>query len=198
MMTDDDEDDKLAAVNRAEPFAVADPTLGRVVENFDPNKVPMLNLQLDIEKTSAGFLKSCCLEPLTTLRVAKGDKTEYSQDEDLLVVLQHSWFCASLFESIRQELDPSLENPTQFSVTQRSTPPVAWLSCESEQNFLPAPNRVVGGGYGLSPLSVVHCHEGEVKVQLDSDYRLCVKLVEANAKTEKISKTNINQYHDRG
>jgi hypothetical protein len=132
------------------------------------------------------------------LRVAKGDKTEYSQDEDLLVTLQHSLFCASLFESIREELDPPLENPTQFSVTQRSTPPVAWLSCESEQNFLPAPNRVVGGGYGLSPLSVVHCHEGEVKVQLDSEYTLCVKLVEANVETEKISKKHVNTDDNQG
>ena len=55
MVTNDDEDEELAAVTRAEPFAVADPTLGRVVENFDPNKVPMLHLQLDNEKTSTSF-----------------------------------------------------------------------------------------------------------------------------------------------
>ncbi len=187
METDDPDDEELSKYTRAEPFAIADPTLGRVVENFDPNKVPMLNLQLDIQKTSTGFLQAACLEPMTTLRVAKGDATEYSQDEDLLVSLQHSLFCASLFESIREELDPPPDNPTQFSVAQRSLPPVAWLSCESEQNFLPSPNRVVGGGYGLSPLSVVHCHEGEVKVQLDSEYTLCVKLIEANVETDKRS-----------
>jgi hypothetical protein len=41
----------------------------------------------------------------------------------------------------------------------------------------------VGGdaGRGLSALSVIHCHEGEVKVQLDSEYQLSLKLVEANA-----------------
>ena len=188
MQTDEAEkEEDLSNYTRAEPFAVADPTLGRVVENFDPTKVPMLNLQLEIQKSSTGFLQSSCLEPITTLRVAKGDTTEYSQDEDLLVSLQHSLFCASLFESIRTELDPQPEDPTQFSATQRSLPPVAWLSCESEQNFLPAPNRVVGGGYGLSSLCVVHCHEGEVKVQLDSEYTLCVKLVEANVAKEKKS-----------
>lgn len=184
---DDPKEHEISKFTRAEPFAVADPTLGRVVENFDPNKVPMLNLQLDIQKTSTGFLQSSLLEPISTLRVAQGDSAEYSQDEDLLISLQHSLFCASLFESIREELDPPPENPTQFSAAQRSLPPVAWLSCESEQNFLPAPNRVVGGGYGLLPLSVVHCHEGEVKVQLDSEYTLCVKLVEANVETEKKS-----------
>jgi hypothetical protein len=124
---------------------------------------------------------------VTTLDIAKGETTEYSQDEDLLVTLQHSLFCASLFESIRSELDPPLDNPTQFSATQRSLPPVAWLSCESEENFLPPPKSVVGGGYGLSPLAVIHCHEGEVKVQLDSEYTLCVKLVEANVETDKES-----------
>lgn len=179
-------DQDLAKFTRAEPFAVADPTLGRVVENFDPSKVPMLNLQLDIQKSSTGFLQSCCLEPMTTLGVARGETTEYSQDEELLVTLQHSLFCASLFESIRSELDPpSDQNPTQFSPLQRNLPTVAWLSCESEQNFLPPPNRLVGGRYGLTPLSVVHCHEGEVKVQLDSEYTLGIKLVEANVETEQ-------------
>lgn len=185
MQVDEAEDDeKLSNFTRAEPFAIADPSLGRVVENFDPAKVPMLNLQLDIQKASSGFLQSSCLEPITTLNVAKGDTAEYSQDEDLLVSLQHSLFCASLFESIRSELDPPPDNPAQFSAAQRNLPPVAWLSCESEENFLPPPRRVVGGGYGLSPLAVVHCHEGEVKVQLDSEYTLCVKLVEANVETD--------------
>jgi len=176
---------KEHAPTKAEPFAVADPTLGRVVENFDTTKVPMLNLQLDIQKSSTGFLKSSCLEPITTLKSTKGEGVQYAQDESLLVNLQHSLFCASLFESIHSEVDPQPENPLLFSATQRSQPPVSWLSCESEDNFLPTPNREFGGGYGLSPLTVVHCHEGEVKVQLDAEYTLCVKLVEANVEKDK-------------
>ena len=172
---------------KAEPFAVADPTLGRVVENFDTTKVPMLNLQLDIQQSSSGFLQSSCLEPITTLKAVKDGDEPYPQDENLLVSLQHSLFCASLFESIRSEVDPQPDNPTQFPASQRNQPPVSWLSCESDENFLPTPNREFGGGYGLSPLTVVHCHEGEVKVQLDAEYTLCVKLVEANVETENQS-----------
>lgn len=179
----------VARYTRAEPFAVADPTIGRVVENFDSSKVPMLNLKLEIQKASTGFSQSSCLEPITTLNAGKDTGVEYTRDEDLLVSLQHSLFCASLFESIRSELDPQPDNPTQFSATQRNQPPVAWLSCDSEENFLPAPNRVVSGGYGLSPLAVVHCHEGEVKVQLDAEYTMLVKLVEANVETE-VSSSN--------
>jgi hypothetical protein len=174
---------------RAEPFAVADPTLGRVTENFDPSKVPMLNLQLEIQKSSTEFQQSACLEPMTTLSVAQGEASTYAQDEELLVTLQHSLFCASLFESIRSELDPpdSSMGPNQFSPKlNKNTVPVAWLSCELEENFLPPPSMLVGGdlGKGLASLCVVHCHEGEVKVQLDAEYTLCVKLVEANVEND--------------
>ena len=167
---------------RAEPFAVADPTLGRVMENFDPSKVPMLNLQLEIQKSSTGFMQFACLKPMTTLSVAQDATNSYSQDEDLLVTLQHSLFCASLFESIRSELDPIDTTQQQFQVS-NTAQSAAWLSCESEENFLPPPSRLVGGdlGRGLASLSVVYCHEGEVKVQLDSEYTLCIKLVEATA-----------------
>jgi hypothetical protein len=190
-----DEPKNVAQLTQAEPFAVADPTLGRVVENFDTTKVPMLNLQLDIQKSSTGFLQSSCLEPITTLKDAKDGGVEYAQDENLLVTLQHSLLCASLFESIRSEVDPQPDDSMQFSASQRNQPPVSWLSCESEDNFLPTPNRVVGGGYGLSPLTVVHCHEGEVKVQLDAEYTLCVKLVEANVETEKQSLSSDTNSH---
>mmetsp|Transcript_40510 Transcript_40510/g.97773 ORF Transcript_40510/g.97773 Transcript_40510/m.97773 type:complete len:589 (+) Transcript_40510:1-1767(+) len=172
-----------ATWTRAEPFAVADPTLGRVMENFDPSKVPMLNLQLEIEKASSGFMQSSCLKPMSTLSAAEEKDNAYTKDEELLVTLQHSLYCASLFESIRKELDP-IENevPQQLSLQLKKAEATAWLSCESEENFLPAPSRVVRGdlGRGLASLSIVHCHEGEVKVQLDAEYTLCVKLVEAN------------------
>jgi hypothetical protein len=186
--TDPNDDSKASKWTRAEPFAIADPTRGRVMENFDPSRVPMLNLQLDIEKSSTGALQSACLEPMTTLSIEqKGASKTYAQDEELLITLQHSLFCASLFESIRAELDPPPEPVAQFSPArqQRNATTNAWLSCESEQNFLPPPSRVVGGGYGLASLSVVHCHEGEVKVQLDAEYMLCVKLVEANDGSSK-------------
>jgi hypothetical protein len=129
------------------------------------------------------------------LSVAQGESTSYAQDEELLVSLQHSLFCANLFENIRSELDPpaSALNNLRFSLKQKSVP-VAWLSCESEENFLPPPSMVVGGDLvkGLASLSVVHCHEGEVKVQLDAEYTLCVKLVEANEDGETSNHNNKN------
>mmetsp|Transcript_846 Transcript_846/g.1535 ORF Transcript_846/g.1535 Transcript_846/m.1535 type:complete len:362 (-) Transcript_846:148-1233(-) len=161
----------------------------------------MLNLQLDIQKSSSGFVQSSCLEPMFTLsdnwtRTAKeegGNTTVGSEqsnsDEDLLTSLQHSLFCANLFESIRGELDPennadgSKTNATPFSpVRPKTLQSMAWLASESEENFVSPPSFLVGGdtGRGLSALSVVHCHEGEVKVQLDSEYQLRLKLVEAN------------------
>jgi hypothetical protein len=193
---DEEMKDAQSTWTRAEPFSVADPTLGRVMENFDPAKVPMLNLQLEIQKSSTGFLQSACLKPLTTLSAAQDVSNSYSQDEDLLVTLQHSLFCASLFESIRNELDPleSDSHQQQFSLQLNKAQPAAWLSCESEENFLPPPSRGVGGdlGRGLASLSIVHCHEGEVKVQLDTEYTFCVKLVEANTTDKAEEATNGN------
>jgi hypothetical protein len=165
---------------RAEPFAVADPTLGRVMENFDPSKIPMLTLRLDIQKSSTGFLQSAFLTPMATIENAQGAATTYHADEQVLVSLQHSLFCAALFGSIRSELDAE-KAPAQAGAAQK-VQPVAWLSCDSEQNFLAPPSVLAGrnSGHGLSALSVVHCHEGELKVQLDSEYTLCIKLVEAD------------------
>lgn len=191
-------DDDLTKYTRAEPFALADPSLGRVMENFDPSKIPMLSLQLDIQKQSTGFLKSARLEPMSTLTVANDDTEDApisdeipsSSDEDLLVSLQHSLFCANIFESIRNELDPdnvssgTKNASTSFSpVKPKTLQNMAWLSSESDENFIPPPSFLVGGDAArrLTELSVIHCHEGEVKVQLDCEYQLCLKLVEANA-----------------
>ena len=189
-------DEDLAKWTRAEPFAVADPTLGRVMENFDPSKIPMLNLQLDIQKSSTGFLQSACLEPMPTISdplnnsVGNGNSKVSNSDEDLLISLQHSLFCASLFESIRTELDPdstggnNKNHASPFSpIRPKTLQSMAWLTSESEENFVAPPSFLIGGdaGRGLSALSVIHCHEGEVKVQLDSEYQLSLKLVEANA-----------------
>jgi hypothetical protein len=186
----------LTKWTRAEPFAVADPSLGRIVENFDPSKIPMLNLQLDIQKSSTGFSQSACLEPVSTsdsiLNGSPHDSTVLGSDEELLVSLQHSLFCANLFESMRSELEPEDHTTSQVSnaatssfspIRPKTLQSMAWLASESEENFLSPPSFLVGGdaARGLAALSVIHCHEGEVKVQLDSEYQLCLKLVEANA-----------------
>jgi hypothetical protein len=197
-----EEDNFATKFTRAEPFAIADPTLGRVIENFDPSKIPMLNMQLDIQKSSTGFLQSACLEPMTTLSSSASDKSSSAadagddktkNDEELLISLQHSLFCANLFESMRSELDPdnisnnekrgNQTNNAFSPVRQKTLQSMAWLASESEENYVAPPSFLVGSnaGRGLAALSVVHCHEGEVKVQLDSEYQLCLKLVEANA-----------------
>jgi hypothetical protein len=155
---------------KAEPFAVLDPTLGKLDVDFDPDKVPMLTLQLDIEKDSTGFCKSACLEALSS---------GTTQDEKVVVALQHSLFCASLFESIRTEL---------------ANYKIAWLSTAMEINYLPPPNVMAGGSGigGRGALAVIHCHEGEVKVQLDSEYSLTIKLVEASDDEQKQVGTDDN------
>ena len=157
---------------RAEPFAVADPTLGKIDIDFNPDKVPMLSLQLDIEKDSTGFRQCARLSPLTTL----GENA--SEDEKVVVALQHSLFCASLFESIRRELipDDNMQDDPNQKTKQHSE---VWLSSAMEEHYLPPSSRMVGSGGSGGSLAVVHCHEGEVKVQLDSEYALTIKLVEA-------------------
>lgn len=175
MEAEEEQSISVECKTRAEPFAVADPTLGKIDVDFDPEKVPMLSLQFDIEKDSTGFQQCERLMPLTTL----GEDAR--EDEKVIVALQHSLFCASLFESIRQELSQE-ENVDESSVNKSSAKHhnEAWLSSAMEENFLPPASLMVGGdSAGQGALSVVHCHEGEVKVQLDSEYALTAKLVEA-------------------
>lgn len=221
-VTKEAEDERYAAnMTRAEPFAVADPTLGRVIENFDPSKIPMLNLQLDIQKSTTGFLQSACLEPMTTLSSASlaskqssnkdqdadNENNNNNNDEELLISLQHSLFCANLFESMRSELDPDSTNGgfndrrgQSFSVRRpKAVQTMAWLASESEENFVAPPSFLVGSHArrSLGALSVVHCHEGEVKVQLDSEYQLCLKLVEANAEQNITSQSQLKSRKER-
>ena len=162
---------------QAEAFALADPTLGKLDADFDPQKVALLTVQVDIEKASTGFCQSAHLEPMRTMSMSASGSL-VGRDEKVLVDLQHSLFCAKLFESIRREVIPdTIElGQTQALPQQQSV----WLSCESDQFFL-TPTSMMSGADGRKycRLSVVHCHEGEVKVQLDSEYTLCVKLVEA-------------------
>jgi hypothetical protein len=172
---------------RAEPFAIADPTLGKLDADFDATKVTMLTLEFDIEKTSTGFCQSASLEPMATITPGKNKEVDgYRNDEKVLVSLQHSLFCAKLFESIRRELAPDTEGIGQVR-TQAKAQSVVWLTGDSEENFLPPPSLMARGDgtSGTNPLCVVHCHEGEVKVQLDCEYHLRVKLVDAgDAKKE--------------
>ena len=173
-------------------------------------------------------------------------KTKQLKDDELLIQsLQHSLFCASVFDSIRQEItndhhyqqgrathhrqrhqqqqqnkqqqqqqqrqqqfgkknSTTAKNTINNSNTAKSTntrQQIAWLSSEMEDSFLPAPSLMAGGGQQNaqtqlnnlqdeadvlnnekpnSPLSVIYCHEGQVKVQLDSEYSLMIKLVDVN------------------
>jgi hypothetical protein len=161
---------------RAEPFAVADPTLGKIDVDFDPDKVPMFTLQFDIRKPSTGFLQSACLSPLVAVEQGGNEET----DENVICSLQHSLFCASLFESIRRELVPEDNGKTVGGLSKVHR--TVWLSSEMDENFLPPPSLMAGGennSGGARSLAVVHCHEGEIMVQLDCEYTLTVKLVEA-------------------
>jgi hypothetical protein len=181
-------DEKVAT--KAEPFAIIDPALGKMGADFDPSKVTMLTLQIDIIKQSTGFVQMACLEPIETTSnlnsVAGGSAQSYchKNDEKLLVALQHSLFCAKLFESIRRELAPDTEDIGNVRTTARQS--VVWFSGETEENFLPCPSLMSGNVRavaGSAPICVVHVHEGDVKILLDSEYALRIRLVEAGSVT---------------
>jgi len=185
---------------KAEPFVVADPTLGAIDENFDPQKVPMLTLLFQIEKSSTGFVQTISLSSTanhrndTTLCVeASSVNRKNKADEQVIQSLQHSRFCFKLFDSIRREIAIGQDSTNQ-SIRQNN--PIVWLSSEMEESFLPPPSHMVGNGkqvshgdenFQPSPICVVHCHEGEVKVQLDSEYTLTVKLVDAKHSLDTLS-----------
>ena len=168
---------KQECKTKAEPFATADPTLGQVDPDFDPDQIPLLTLLFEIEKPSTGFVQRATLSSAFS-----SDNGTYATppDERVIESLQHSLFCASLFESMRAEIIPP---PTKSTThTQQRNESVAWLSSEMEESYLPPPSMMAGqqsiqtGESRL--LCVVHCHEGEVKVQLDGEYCLTTKLVE--------------------
>ncbi|KAL7541913.1 hypothetical protein ACHAXR_012251 [Thalassiosira sp. AJA248-18] len=175
---------------KAEPFAIADPTLGKIDPDFDPDKVPLLTLLFEIEKPSTGFAEQATLSSsfLSSTNNAgsanSDDKRHMHPDERVIEALQHSLFCASLFESMRAEIIPaSTSNAVTASSSQQRQKSVAWLSSEMEESFLPPPSVMAGEDTSQTAdmrlLCVIHCHEGEVKVQLDDEYSLTVKLIEA-------------------
>ncbi|KAL7559019.1 hypothetical protein ACA910_016364 [Epithemia clementina (nom. ined.)] len=176
---------------RAEPFAMADPmlgkidmadpTLGKIDADFDPTKVAMLTLEFAIEKPSTGFCSSACLQPFV-VGTSNPDETNAS-DSRVLVALQHSLFCSKVFDSIRREVASDTEEVGQVrTIASQSERATLWIYSKNEQLFLPPPGSMVKGDLGLGqPVAVVHCHEGEVMVQLDCEFTLRIKLVEANS-----------------
>ncbi|KAL7496678.1 hypothetical protein ACHAWT_004764 [Skeletonema menzelii] len=171
-------------MTKAEPFAIADPTLGKIDVDFDPDKVPLLTLSLEIEKSSTGFVQRASLSSSFLKPDVQPDGTHLHPDERVIEALQHSLFCASLFESMRAEIiPPSSGLVGTLSASQNQQKSVAWLSSEMEESFLPSISEMVGQKTARSGeallLSVIHCHEGEVKVQLDDEYSITVKLIEA-------------------
>jgi hypothetical protein len=170
---------------RAEPFSIADPTLGKLDADFDPKKIAMLSLEFMISKDSTGFQSSVILEPIATAGNASTTSSP-PQDETVLAALQHSLFCAKLFESIRRELAPDTEDVGNTRISLSSHQSVVWLSDVSAVNFLSPPMQQMD-----NELSVIHVHEGQVKVQLDCEYNLRVRLVEAGSEeATKESKGN--------
>lgn len=192
---------------KAEPFAIADPALGKVDPDFDPDKVPLLTLLFEIERPSTGFVERATLSSLisssstttatTTSPRLSGDdpviqRHDVQPDERVIEALQHSLFCASLWESIRTEITPYSTTSmvgTEMSSSNPRQKSAAWLSSEMEESFLPPPYVMAGGEDSnqiehTQLLCVIHCHEGEVKVQLDGEYSFTVKLIEAGTTVE--------------
>lgn len=228
----------------AKPFMVADPTLGSIdLERFDPENVPMLTLYFQIEKSSTGFVHSVALSSVIQIDHDENsdseseskykkekdevqhiistiirDKVRPNSDEKVIQSLQHSLFCANVFDSIRKEVvkvnnhnanansiskakssrTGSAEPGNGIAPQQQQQQQPVWLSSEMEDNFLPPPSLMAGGdmaqkggGFDIAALSVIHCHEGEVKVQLNSEYALTVNLVDSkNSRETESASTN--------
>ncbi len=181
------------------------------------------------EKQNQGQKKENQKDDQNVTKAIIDKKTKLHSDELLIQSLQHSLFCANVFDSIRQEIihDQRQEQHKSNTTTSTSTSTaaqqnelrkkkitkntasaqhpdsqqqqqqqhIAWLSSEMEDSFLPPPSLMAGRNQRLknvndvdiinndipnSPLSVICCHEGEVKVQLDSEYSLTIKLVDVN------------------
>lgn len=178
----------VSCKTKAEPYAVAaTPTLGRMDSNNnldDPNKVPLLTLLFEIEKPSTGFVERATLSSNNNDGGDSSLDHHHTQpDEYVIESLQHSLFCASFFECIRAEIIPTSSTTQQqqsYSQQQQKHKSFAWLSSEMEESFLPPPSLMAGDNTNNSQqLCVIHCHEGEFKVQLDAEYSLTVKLIEA-------------------
>lgn len=179
---------------KAVPYVVADPSLGKINTEFDPSTVNMLTLQFDILKLSNGFRQSACLEPIGT-----GADESAAPDERVLVSLQHSLFCAKLFESMRRELAPDTETIGALRIGLQQQQQAVWLSGESDEHFLPPPQQMIGSDVpGLAAMCVVHVHEGDIQVLLDAEYSLRVRLVEPQNRDAEVSPKNGETANESG
>ena len=138
----------------------------------------MLTLQWTIARPASRFNVRVRLDPstittTTTDENGDGDDDHHQTlpDEQVLQQLQHSLFCAKLFDAMRREL---------LVVGSATTTTTAWLTPGSSTQ--PPPNVLVGTQHsGLSPLSVIYIHDGDFQVMLNDEYTLQVQLVESNA-----------------
>lgn len=164
----------------AEPFVIVDPSLGKTDTTFDPTKATILTLRFDLEKPSTRFCATASLEPFRPGSMDPTTKYNSEEDEELMFALQHSLLCAKLFESIRREIAPDTENVGQIRTTAKAQSTV-WLTGEPDENLLPSSGLMISGqnSVGLTPLALVHVHEGDVKVLLDCEYTLRVRLFES-------------------
>lgn len=142
--------------------------------------------QACLEPFAAAAAAAAAAAPTTTTTTSSGQQQQqpnsssslsssdnkYQQDEKVLVALQHSLFCAKLFESIRRELaadtevlgattstNTSLSMSSSSATTTTTTTTTAhhdskslavWLSSDGQgtTNFLPAPHFMIRGGGG--------------------------------------------------
>jgi hypothetical protein len=254
---------KLYLQTKAEPYAVADPTLGKLDLDFDPAKVPVWTLLLSVTKTSTGYTASSTLSSLSndddflSMEQGTADKTQAhpidavvnitmnengdtsatdggvheqetplkrkkTKDECVIQSLQHSLFCASLFDVIRHEITTAHAGSTATGSTSSSAAAAAngtnnssssparvsnkgkktstkapvhqasktratvWISSEVNETYLPPPLLMASGRDHASTTTgfcVIYCQEGEVKVQLNPEYALTIKLIELGTAT---------------
>ena len=153
----------------AEPFLIADPTIGKIddLEYFDPKNVPKLTLLLAIEKSSTGYVQYAKALPNVC-----DEHDVQEEDEKVIVDLQHSLFCASLFDSMKQEV-----------TTVNTTPAAAWISSEMEDAYLPPKNLMTNSTTASQDngICVIYVHQGEIKVQLNSEYSITFQLIESSS-----------------
>ena len=163
----------LAEATIAEPLPMSDSSLRQLDNLLDPSKIEMLTLIVRIEKESTGF-------SLSVIPPKQGVSTI---DDVTITSLQHSLFCASLFDCIRKEILP-LVVKTSSAYPSTVATSTAWLPASMDESFLPPPLRMASNG----AFSIVHSQEGEVKIRLDSEYSLTFKLMEVGSAAELCEK----------
>jgi len=192
-LKNDNNNKKKTSVIVAEPFLIADPTIGRIIDDpeyFDPNNVPKLTLLLSIEKSSSGYIQYAKAQPSSSSMSTSSDndnnENNNNDDEKVTIDLQHSLFCASLFDSMKQEVTTINNNTTTATTTTTSNtaPAAAWISSEMEDAYLPPKNLMTNSNTTTNDgICVIHVHQGEIKVQLNYEYSITFKLIENNAST---------------